>query len=81
MGTRRNPGEFDCYEAAEIDEPRFTLLGRDKAAPMLIREWAYLRRAQIAAGQKPAEDEDKVLEALECANAMEAWRRAHRGRG
>lgn len=81
MGTIRNPGQFDCHDAAEIDEPRFTLLARDKAAPSLIREWAFLRRAQIAAGQKPAEDEDKVLEALRCAEAMESWRRQHRGRG
>lgn len=81
MGTKRNPGQFDCYDAAEVDEPRFVLLGRDKAAPALIREWAFLRRAQIAAGQKPPEDEDKVLEALACAAAMEAWRRQHRGRG
>lgn len=33
MGTKNNPGAFDCYANAEPDEPMFVLLGRDKHAP------------------------------------------------
>ena len=28
MGTKNNPGRFDCYGNAEPDEPIFVLLGR-----------------------------------------------------
>ena len=68
MGTKNNPGQYDCYANAEGDEPMFVLLGRDRHAPHLVREWAWLRRAR---GEDPA----KVTEALRCADAMEAFRR------
>lgn len=29
MGTKNNPGAFDCYANAEPDEPMFVLLARD----------------------------------------------------
>ena len=32
MGTKNNPGKFDCYEHAKPDEPMFVLLGRDLEA-------------------------------------------------
>jgi hypothetical protein len=67
MGTKNNPGAYDCYANAEPDEPMFILLGRDKHAPALIRDWAS-RRAM--AGEDPA----KVEEAYACADAMEAYR-------
>ncbi|HAW11807.1 MAG TPA: aspartate decarboxylase, partial [Chloroflexi bacterium] len=31
MGTKNNPGKFDCYDDAHPDEPMFVLLGRDPA--------------------------------------------------
>lgn len=65
MGTKNDPGEFDCYAKAEPDEPVFVLLGRDRHASFLVRLWAVQRRAE---GEDPA----KVLEAMECADAMEA---------
>ena len=37
MGTKNNPGVFDCYANAEPDEPMFVLLGRDKDAATLVR--------------------------------------------
>lgn len=43
MGTKRNPGTYDCYAAAHPDEPMFTLLGRDHSAALLIRLWAAMR--------------------------------------
>lgn len=70
MGTKRNPGKFDCYEAADPDEPMFVLLARDPLAPQLVREWAGRRRMR-------AGDPAKISEALDCATAMERWRAAH----
>lgn len=66
MGTKNNPGAFDCYANAHPDEPMFVLLGRDPFAPGLVLLWAALRREM-------GEDENKVLEAIDCAGAMAAW--------
>jgi hypothetical protein len=68
MGTKNNPGTFDCYANAEPDEPMFVLLARDPAAPYLVRRWAGLRPS----------DRAKVIEAMECADSMDAWRKEHR---
>lgn len=46
MGTKNDPGEFDCYARAHPDEPLFTLLGRDRLAPGLVRLWAALRSGE-----------------------------------
>lgn len=66
MGTKNNPGEFDCYANADPDEPMFILLGRDKHAPLLVELWAKLRAAD-------GEDPQKVSEARECGAAMRTW--------
>lgn len=63
MGTKNNPGDFDCYANADPDEPMFVLLGRDPFAPDLVDTWADLREA---AGDDPR----KVQEARQCAEAM-----------
>lgn len=63
MGTKNNPGQFDCYANAAPDEPMFVLLGRDRHAAGLVQLWALLR---ARAGEDPA----IVTEALECAKAM-----------
>lgn len=67
MGTKLNPGKFDCYENAAPDEPMFVLLARDPMAPVLVRLWADLR-------QHNAGNPSKVAEARECAMSMERWR-------
>jgi len=67
MGTKNNPGQFDCYTNAEPDEPMFVLLGRDKHAPLLVRLWADLRRME-------GEDPEKVAEAIRCVNLMNTFR-------
>jgi hypothetical protein len=72
MGTKNNPGVFDCYEAADPDEPMFVLLGRDQDAPLCVRLWANIRK-------NLGEDPEKVAEAHACADAMEKWREEHRG--
>lgn len=81
MGTKNNPGPHDCYANAEPDEPMFVLLARDEFAPMLVRDWVrrrQLRRMREArVTMTPAYDE-KELEALSCARAMEQWKQENR---
>lgn len=74
MGTKSNPGDFDCYANAEDDEPMFILLARDESAPAIIREWCFHR---YASGKNHPRD-PQIVEALECATKMEAWRRKNR---
>lgn len=66
MGTKNNPGKYDCYEKAEPDEPMFVLLGRDPMAPSVVMAWA-------AAEMDARGDSDKVQEAIACATAMDEW--------
>jgi hypothetical protein len=67
MGTKNSPGKYDCYANLEPDEPYFVLMGRDKHAPYLIKQWAELRAAD-------GEDQNKVEEAYSCALHMELFR-------
>ena len=71
MGTKNNPGTYDCYAKAEPDEPIFILLGRDIGAPVLVEKWA--EQAERVGG-----DPEKIAEARKCAADMRAWRREHR---
>lgn len=70
MGTKNNPGKYDCYEKAGPDEPLFVLRAADPDAPYSVRMWAT--RHNIF---HPDESE-KTTEALRCADAMEAWKRS-----
>jgi hypothetical protein len=71
MGTKSDPGAFDCYANAAPDEPMFVLLARDRHAPILVEWWATLRAVD-------GEDAVKVEEARACAAAMVEWRRKNR---
>lgn len=66
MGSKNNPGKFDCYSKAEPDEPVFVLLGRDPAAPILINLWADIR-------SRMGEEQEKIEEACACAEACTTW--------
>lgn len=68
MGTKNNPGQHDCYDKADPDEPMFVLLARDPLAPILVELWASMR--EHLAGN-PA----KVKEARGCAAAMRSYRK------
>lgn len=68
MGTKSNPSKFDCYAAAKDDEPMFVLLGRDPIAPFLVGLWAGMKSAH-----DPDAEEEKIREALECAQAMDEY--------
>lgn len=72
MGSKINPGAFDCYAAAADDEPMFVLLARDPSAPAAIRSWAE-DRLNRAAGRPTDRESLKIAEAMACAKAMEEW--------
>lgn len=92
MGTKNNPGKFDCHAAAEDNEPLFTLLARDPLAPDLLLAWAEIRRGHAnnayhvlmtlleRQGHRYVEapEHDKADEATQCAKAMIHWRRDNR---
>ncbi len=80
MGTKNNPADFDCYSNALPDEPMFILLARDVTAPYIVRMWADIREDAIATGNKPHEDMAMVIEARQCADNMETWRRENNGK-
>jgi len=71
MGTKNNPGEYDCYDKAEPDEPMFVLLARDEYAPQLVELWAAMRTMHGG-------DKDQINEAIKCAVAMDSWRKENR---
>ena len=76
MGTKNDPGEYDCYENAEPDEPMFVLLARDPHAPPIVRAWADYYESEGLEGfdEKPSEDRTrKAAEARACAESMEQW--------
>lgn len=79
MGTKNNPGAYDCYANALPDEPMFVLLARDPDAPDQVEAWAWGRYDAIRMGERPASDMAMVEEARECAKAMRAWRAANDG--
>lgn len=76
MGSKNDPGKFDCYANAEPDEPMFILLARDVSAPKVVEQWAAERAQLIKNGHKPEDDWDMVKEARECAEKMRVWREA-----
>lgn len=72
MGTKNNPGPFDCYAKADPDEPLFILRAKDPLAPALVRMWAHVR--EVYDGRLGLIDSRKYLEAHDCAREMENWR-------
>src|SRR5580704_17411891 len=80
MGTKQEPGNYDCYKLAEPDEPMFTLLARDRDAAMIVKMWAFFRKQQIDMGLRPEEDRAQVSEAIHCATEMEIWQQQYKNR-
>jgi hypothetical protein len=94
MGSKTNPGKFDCYANALPDEPMFVLLGRDPLAPFLTQIWAMIRAGnrdearrtfnELIIGPQSSvyvlnPEDAKALEANDCAQNMLDWRRANDG--
>lgn len=59
-----------CLNKARDDERLFVLLSRDPAAPVAIRAWV---KERLRLG-KNTPDDTQIVEAIECANLMEAER-------
>jgi hypothetical protein len=92
MGTKNNPGQFDCHAKAEPDEPLFTLLARDPLASHLVAIWGYIRMGDVGTARtrfdimnaavvdqyRKEPETVKPIEALQLAGAMADWRKAHR---
>lgn len=92
MGTKNNPGKFDCYASAEPDEPMFVLLARDPSAPWLTVAWAALRNGDLQGAMDHMKDafealqtagktttpNEKLSEAIGCGFKMLKWREANR---
>lgn len=72
MGTKNNPGKFDCYASAEPDEPMFVLLGRDPTASLVVTVWRAIKTEMRERGASHISDE-KLEEARECSLALEKW--------
>lgn len=81
MGTKNNPGKYDCYEKAEPDEPLFVLIGRDQTASDFVDLWAHIHNAAPISAfetfikiyqniQWNTNNKEKVFEAFRCANDM-----------
>ncbi len=66
MGTKNNPGKFDCYAKAGPDEPLFILRGTDAAAPLIVRLWAAIREETHGAA-----DSEMLSDAMACSDAMQ----------
>lgn len=79
MGTKLNPGEFDCYQNALPDEPMFILLARDQNFSKFVIKWASQRYSDILCGERPYTDIAIVNEAYNCANDGQKWRRENNG--
>jgi hypothetical protein len=72
MGTKSNPGTYNCIEKAEDDEPVFVLLARDPVAPTIVRLWAHF--AEVHGHHDLA----KVDDAIQVAGNMDNWRAVNR---
>lgn len=80
MGTKLDPGKYDCYENALPDEPMFVLLARDPHFHHLVNEWVYLREQDIHAGRRPESDLAMIHEARVCAQSALVWRDQNNGK-
>lgn len=76
MGTKNNPGKFDCFQKAKDDEPTFTLLGRDPQSGARIRDWAtaFFNDIRYNQHRMPNPEElAKFAEAKQVAKDMDAY--------
>lgn len=80
MGTKANPGKFDCYANAMPDEELFTLLARDPSFPKFVHEWADEREREIQMGRRPLDDTEMVNEAHVSAERARTWRLENDGK-
>lgn len=75
MGTKKNPGKFDCYKEAADDEPLFIIRGSDSTAGALIVLWRALKK-QLREDGKSTISNDRLEEALALRDEMDAYARS-----
>lgn len=82
MGTKQNPGEFDCLDKIYDDEPFFVIRAKDPVAERVIRYWVYLRIEKWIRenpgrnrDEIPVEYQRKLEEADQCSIDVSNWRR------
>ncbi len=74
MGTKREPGAFDCYSMALPDEPLFILKATDVSAPSIVETWAYsYEQRKRSANEWDRQAQRKHREALQVAEEMRTW--------
>ncbi len=88
MGTKEDPGKYDCYAKLEPGEPYFTLRGKDPIAPYLVRIWSLTRNGRYSDAIRTLLDamddaevlsrvshhqHEKLKEAMRLAEEMEKW--------
>lgn len=78
METKATLRSDGCFARALPGEPMFTLLGRDRCAPEVIRFWAD-QRAQLGIDSENSECPENIADALETADAFEKWREENDG--
>jgi hypothetical protein len=72
MGTKNNPGKYDCYAKLEPDEPYFLLRGKDPIGWLVVKVWVALRMV-LADDLLPTEYAEKLNEAKAAAAQMKDW--------
>jgi hypothetical protein len=80
MGSKTNPGKFDCHANALPDEPMFVLLARDPDFAELVLMWADKRQSAVRCGERPDTDTALVAEARQCALNGARWRKENLGK-
>jgi hypothetical protein len=80
MGTRNQPGQYDCLARLADDEPYFVLVAHDDSAPGTIVAWVADRLDRIRLGERPGADLAQLREALNLARDMLAWQRERKRR-
>lgn len=61
--------KFNCEAKAKPGEPKFTLLGRDKAAAQAIRFWALERQKRSL----NKSDDEQIIEAYALAKQIDEY--------
>lgn len=96
MGSKNNPGKFDCYKSLKPDEPHFVIKGKDVIGAELTELWAYVRGGRLLDFERTVSklrnitkdnlvssskvNFEKILEALSCSRDMSAYREQRAGR-
>lgn len=61
----------EIVDSLDDGEEFFPLMGRDRATPLAIRQWAHLWLTEIRMGARPESDRKQVTEGLAMASRME----------